>query len=681
MHFIKLLLLLCALCVGIVGPLAFAQTASTGWTLFRKLQSVKPQALSSTYYLQGDLSGVLYNPSLLALSGGRELDITTGFGTADERVVGSVFSFPWKNDVNLAAGLFNYDYGTMDLNWIDGNEIKSRTVSAQSDYMAMVSAGKLVGKHVGLGVNVKAASSRIAEEATAYAFAVDGGLTWFVNNKLSCVVAAQNVGYTTKFIDRSEKLPTAIMGGVSYLQNIANGYVILAADAPYLMDESRFTPSVGIEIGKWPFSFFAGYRTYVDDAALSYGISLTQAKYDFSYSYTPAQWLDGMHRVAFSMKFDSSEDIRNKIRLDYKAKVLERKEKKRLQEIEDARIAKEEQLDHEKRIAERQQRLKESIEQAQQLAATSTVASTATATVPIPVIATDFYILDVVDARQSQVLGYAKQKGKHSGSFMALNEGVRAFVYKNFAGYTKKDENKIPVLMEIQSLSIGNEKDSITAAARVRFYAAAGDRTGKGYTEDGFVESFSEDRSEGIHLANVALAINDCLRKFSDNGWEHKDIVTSSPALRESVSVPSELIRKYDARIGLGIGIPYGIYGGNLEINTGDYASLSFGLGYGPAGAAYAVGGRLYCLPRDRKFRPYFSLHYGVVAVLENQMAAGTQYENIQGTAFGIGYRHTYRRSSWDFDVLFLNYDVPAGAQKNTSNENIKFSFGYGWHF
>lgn len=682
MNIKKLFLLLSVMIVCSINIAGAGGKASTGWSLFRKLQSVKPMSLSSTYWLPGDLSGVLYNPSLLADIERKEVDLTTGFGYADERIAGVMYSFPYGSKLNLAAGVFNYDYGKMELSWIENDTILDRTVSAQSDYLSIISAGKKLNKKLNAGLNLKVASSRIAEEATAYAFALDGGLTYSVNRKLSAVVAAQNVGFTTKFINKAEKLPTSVMAGLSYFQNVASGYVLTGCAVPYLVSEARTIPEIGIEIGKWPFGVFAGYKTYADESALSYGLSVTTKKYDFSYSYTPAQWLDTMHRMAFSIKLDKIEDIRNEIRLAYKSKASERAEKKRQKRLEKQRIAKEKQLAIENEKQEQIRKQKEVKERIQQLVSSSTFK-------------VEFHIQDVVDSRSSEVIGYEKQKGKSYGKRFIIKEGMRAFIFNNFENYVTQKDRKVPIIMKILSLSIEDGREIINAEAKAEFYIVAGNQVGKIYTAVGFVEKSAEEKVEDIHLLNIMQVLDDCIRQFAVSDWVNKEIVyrDSSILYKDkrglSKSVHKRSIDKYTTRIGLGLGIPYGVLGGNFEVNTGDYLSLTCGVGYSPGGAAYSVGGRLYTAVRDKKFRPCVSMHYGVVAVLEKKIysysyygyssTSSTEYENVNGSAFGVGFKYNKVSTSWDFDILYLNYNMPAYTQQQTGN--VKISVGYGWHF
>ena len=248
--------------------------ASTGWDIFTKIQSTRSKSLSSTYLLPGDISGIIYNPSLLPFIKGRELDLISSSGYFDESVFGVLYSYKWKYDIDMAFSVFNYDYGKMDLCWIENDQILERTVSAQNDYLLALTGGRKLTDKLTAGLNFKVASSKIAEEASANAIALDTALTYKANEKYSAVFAAQNIGYGTQFIEKSEKLPTTLMVGLNYLRGIKSNYLMIGVYLPYVLEESRYTPEFGVELGRWPVSAYIGYKSNVDESTISYGFGL-----------------------------------------------------------------------------------------------------------------------------------------------------------------------------------------------------------------------------------------------------------------------------------------------------------------------------------------------------------------------------------------------------------------------
>lgn len=134
-------------------------------------------------------------------------------------------------------------------------------------------------------------------------------------------------------------------------------------------------------------------------------------------------------------------------------------------------------------------------------------------------------------------------------------------------------------------------------------------------------------------------------------------------------------------RAGLGIGVPYGVLGGNLEVFPVNLISLFLGLGATPAGAGWSIGARLYPFGSQKQFNPRLSVLHGVVAYLETKYWYGTStYETIDGNALGLGFDWIFsNKYSLDFDVVFLDYSLPAGAKEQGGK--TKISIGYGYHF
>ncbi len=295
------------------GLVNAAPKSLTGWMLFRKVQSSRPKAISSTSYFQGNTSGVFYNPSLLAMVQGSEVDVFSAIGAVDEKMAGSIYCWPCKNSLSLSVGILTYDYGKVALNWIEDDQIKERIVSAQTDYLAMFAAAKPLTPKLNAGISLKLATSRIAETASATAVVFDGGITYLPYKKLTLSLVGQNFGLATRFIDEKDKLPRTIMAGLNYFSHFESFYLISGLEVPYLIDESRTIPSIGFELGRWPFGIFASYRFYTLEAKFSAGISITVKNYEFNYSYTPAELFDSMHRLSVGVKLDPLPDKREAI--------------------------------------------------------------------------------------------------------------------------------------------------------------------------------------------------------------------------------------------------------------------------------------------------------------------------------------------------------------------------------
>jgi hypothetical protein len=140
---------------------------------------------------------------------------------------------------------------------------------------------------------------------------------------------------------------------------------------------------------------------------------------------------------------------------------------------------------------------------------------------------------------------------------------------------------------------------------------------------------------------------------------------------------------------GVGLGIPYGIMGVNLDYNVLPYVDLSLGLGTNLIDdMAYNVGVKIYLAPPETCFRPRLSCYYGVNTIVtrENYWGDITDSTNYNGISLGIGANvswGTSRRHGLDFDLIYLasteaDIDQLKVDGYDTSGwDDIKISVGY----
>jgi hypothetical protein len=150
--------------------------------------------------------------------------------------------------------------------------------------------------------------------------------------------------------------------------------------------------------------------------------------------------------------------------------------------------------------------------------------------------------------------------------------------------------------------------------------------------------------------------------------------MTQSPAEKES-----------HISAGIGLGIPYGVFGVNVEFSPllagigesalFDYFSLSAGVGYSPGGLAYAFGCRIYPMGQKDKIRPRISGYYGIVALIEYYY---DDYDRLEGFAFGGGGLYKINKKiSADLEVLYI---LPNHYSDYLEGGRIKLSFGARWN-
>lgn len=644
-----------------------AAKSSTGWMLFRRLRSVKPKAVSSTHYFSGDLSGILFNPSLLGSIESKEYDFTASLGIADERIAGFMHAFPYNDTTSLALGIFNYDYGKISLNWIENDVMHERIVKAQSDYMGIVSWGRNINENLDYGLAFKMARSQVAETASAHAFSFDAAASLYIIEGLALTAAAQNFGLSTKFVEKNEKLPSSLMFGASILSKAALGYVLLAYESPYLVGENRFLPGMGVEMGIWPFSIFAGYRTYADEAALCFGAGFATDGYDFSYSYTPSKWLDDVHRISVALKPGRKEDARKQIKRAFSEGISEFEEKTRRQKaLERKRIKKQmnlkpanlkpAKLSHEGIYNEMYYGIK--------LIKDSVIFPGA-----------GYFIEGIIDSRaHKDDIGTIKSGVKQLP--VMLEGGMAQSLFQFFEHALPKQRDSVPVILNVTVLRVTTGPDKLRADVKVEFLLKKLDELGKLYSTKAAIEKQTDPLQQPLLESMVREALIKCLDAFSEFNWADAKVKFSKmPELIDDIQTvdrtdawikPEPQI--YSSRFGLGHGVPYGGTGIGFEFHLGDYSSLAFGTGSFGGKPGATMGARLYLVPRARLIRPRFSLHYGTVKSGEKK--------NISGNAFAFGLGLGHSKLSVDFDVIYIR--LPSDYEQSIE---VKGSCGLGLHF
>lgn len=300
----KLCLLLFAIHYLLIAN-SFAGTGSTGWWIFRRPQSTKPRALTSVAAVRGDLSGVFYNPAVLGSVQQKEIFVMSELGMALDTFGGLLYGTPVGKNSGVAIGAVYYDAGRTTLYYMEGGELKERNVVLQRDIFGIVSYGSKLNSSVLAGATLKLANSNIAEVKDATAFAADVGALYFSNIEgLTFSLVGQNIGASTKFLNRAEELPFSVALGAAYGHHIrGNSYLGFGLEMPYILKEGRVLPTIGIEYGFERFSINLGYRFGASDSVFHVGFGFATKSLDFGYAYIPAVYLSPTHRFNVGFKF------------------------------------------------------------------------------------------------------------------------------------------------------------------------------------------------------------------------------------------------------------------------------------------------------------------------------------------------------------------------------------------
>lgn len=143
--------------------------------------------------------------------------------------------------------------------------------------------------------------------------------------------------------------------------------------------------------------------------------------------------------------------------------------------------------------------------------------------------------------------------------------------------------------------------------------------------------------------------------------------------------------------IGVGFGIPYGIFGFNVNYSISKKVDLT--LGYGEflfiKGSAKAIGIRYY--PNSDQSSLRYSLIYGTNAFInEDDCTFCFDSSPYEGLNIGLGWSSESKGSGWDFDLILI---LTSGAEDRIDElqelgdpindadiPSLSISFGYHWH-
>ncbi|MBN2407903.1 MAG: hypothetical protein JXJ19_09430 [Elusimicrobia bacterium] len=304
---LKKYLLTLVVLITSTGVCFSGKVGKTGWSVFRKARSAKfkPITVTPVMAVRGDLSGAFYNPAVLAMNIRKEIFFLSELGITDDMFGGVVYGHPLK-DSAIAGGIIYYDAGEIELNWLDRDgDLQSEEVSAQKDVLGLVSYGRKVRDNICLGGTVKFATSKLVERESANAYAFDVGALYLPKKyeNLSLTGSLQNLGMSTKFVDKANPLPVSAFVGAGYWYDLSNDYYLTPGfDFTYLVAEERVVPELGFELGRDPMSINFGYQ-FTSEGAWHLGFTLLKNDYDIAYAYLPGLRLESTHRISVGVRF------------------------------------------------------------------------------------------------------------------------------------------------------------------------------------------------------------------------------------------------------------------------------------------------------------------------------------------------------------------------------------------
>jgi hypothetical protein len=137
---------------------------------------------------------------------------------------------------------------------------------------------------------------------------------------------------------------------------------------------------------------------------------------------------------------------------------------------------------------------------------------------------------------------------------------------------------------------------------------------------------------------------------------------------------------------GLGFGIPYGVLGGNIDVNVAPNLNISFGIGTTiVAGIGYNAGLKYFFSSVENTLRPRILAFYGVNAM----SSIGDDNESYTGLSIGAGFQWMWgdtKSNGLDIDIIYVattGYDLDELEEEYGDRYvieeygKVKFSIGY----
>jgi hypothetical protein len=300
---ISLAVLLVVLTTASTG---FPGVIKSGWTIFKKVQSPNPYIVTICMGVRGDLSGMFYNPAVLASGDFREVLMISEVGSTGDTFLGLVYGEPFSRGM-LAGGIVYYNAGKMDLNWLENGALKTSSVTAQQDLIGILSYGHRVLNNLFAGATIKLASSQVAERSSAIAFAGDLGILYMPSANVAISAGVQNLGGSTKFVAKNNPLPQSIFLGNGYSFQLKGVHLLPSVGFTCNLADDAIIPDLGLGIGYGPVSLNFGYRFNVEEANLSFGAGFVWRNFDIGYAFVPGFTLNPSHRFSLGYRFEKPQ--------------------------------------------------------------------------------------------------------------------------------------------------------------------------------------------------------------------------------------------------------------------------------------------------------------------------------------------------------------------------------------
>jgi len=250
-----------------------------------------------------DITAFAYNPASLNSLEMSQLSFSYQNRFDDESFGQLLLGVPRSRSA-FGFSVAYYDGGEINLN--DGQS--SRTVTAQRD-LAMSLGYAIKHKSVSYGVTGKFLYSELGETVSGSAFAMDAGVQRLLHPRLRLGAAIQNIGTDLKYSNEGEPLPRIARLGLNWTAPINKFPLGLLLEVPYLINEEKFSTSLGLEAMVSLLSVRAGYKTGDGMEGLSVGAGVFINQFSVDYAFGFADELDSQQHISVSLKFGGASNL------------------------------------------------------------------------------------------------------------------------------------------------------------------------------------------------------------------------------------------------------------------------------------------------------------------------------------------------------------------------------------
>lgn len=251
-----------------------------------------------------DASLISVNPASSAQVARPSLTLSGQRGLFGEMLGQVVLAAPLTEGV-MTFGAAYYDTGSADVITLDERTVN---LQMQNDFMASLTYGKMLSPSWALAGTVKGLNSRMMDETTSAAFALDIGAQYRVNPTVKAGVSLQNLGTKLRYLDGAFSLPSAGRAGIALGLPSVGGrdLAVITGDAQFALTGEGITWGMGAEY-QWSgmASLRAGIRlTPVKElATVAFGAGLVFQHYRLDYSVRMGKVFDSPQTLSLTIDF------------------------------------------------------------------------------------------------------------------------------------------------------------------------------------------------------------------------------------------------------------------------------------------------------------------------------------------------------------------------------------------